>query len=455
MDDHAGPGRNFDETKESFLIALRKSLITGLLLALASSISAQELPAPSLTLRDAIARALVANPAAVRSRTDIDIARSQTRQLRSSVLPQVDFYGSSTINDRQVQFGGETDGTVILPRNDWNMRLVVSQPIYAGGRELKTIRQSRLQTQGAEESLRGREEGLILQTATDYLGVIQGDALLAVERRNLELAERRKKQANDFYEAGESTKVDLLRADTAIKASQRRLTAATQMRESAVSRLRLDLASDDVSSISDSSLPLPPIPAEEELMRRAEAERPELRQANFGVQIATLEVAKQRGKYLPVITADASYTKQKVQFPADEYAALTFNFYVPIWSSGAVGAQVAQAKEREKQAKTIVDETRRMIREDVQLALLDLRTAETSLALAREQVEAGEAEYAQTFELYQAQEATSLDVESSESLLAEARRAVVTVTLDRDLAQLRVWRAAGVLKTVIVSEVSK
>jgi len=459
----------------------RKACFAALLILIASSSSAQEFPAQStptsappstsqsvststtssnsssnsMSLREAIARALIANPAALRSRTDIEIARSQTRQLRASILPQVDFYGSSTINDRQVQFGGETDGTVILPRNDWNMRLVVSQPIYAGGRELKTIRQSRLLEQGAAETLRGREEGLILQTATDYLGVIQGDALLAVERRNLELAERRRKQANDFYEAGESTRVDLLRADTAIKSSLRRLAAATQLRESSVSRLRLDLATDDVASISDSSMPLPSIPSEAELLRRAESDRPEIRQAAFGAQIATLEVSKQRGRYLPVLTADASYTRQKVQFPADEYAALTFNLYVPIWTSGAVGAQVAQAKEREKQAQSIVAETRRMVREDIQLALLDLRTAETNLALAQEQVTAGEAEYSQTFELYQEQEATSLDVETSETALAEARRAVVTGTLDRDLAQLRVWRAAGVLKSVIVSEVSK
>ena len=432
-----------------------KFLLGAVLVLFGATVQAQQPPASSLTLREAIARALLANPSAIRSRTDIDIARIQTRQLRSSVLPQLDFYGSTTFNDREVQFGGETDGTTILPKNDWNYRVILSQPIYAGGREMKAIRQSRLAERGAEETLRGREEGLILQTATNYLGVIQGDALLSVERGNLELAERRRKQANDFYEAGETTKVDLLRADTAIKASQRRLAAATQLRESAISRLQLDLAADDIVGVSEPALPLPALPTEEELIRRAEASRPELQQATLNQQIASLEVDKQRGRYLPVITADASYTKQKVQFPADEYAALTFNFYVPVWSSGSIGAQVAQAKERQKLADSVVEETRRAIREDVQLALLDLRTAETNLALAQEQVTAAEAEYAQTFELYQAQEATSLDVETSESAVAEARRAVVTGRVDRDLAQLRVWRAAGGLKSVIVSEVSQ
>src|SRR6185436_9846938 len=87
--------------------------------------------------------------------------------------------------------------------------------------------------------------------------------------------------------------------------------------------------------------------------------------------------------------------------------------------------------------------------EDVRKALVDLRAAETSLGLAREQLAAAEAEYQQSFELYRAQEATSLDVATSEASLADARRAVAEETLNRDLAGLRVWYAAGALKEAV------
>ena len=66
-----------------------------------------------------------------------------------------------------------------------------------------------------------------------------------------------------------------------------------------------------------------------------------------------------------------------------------------------------------------------------------------------EQLAAAEAEYSQAFELYRAQEATSLDVATSEQSLAEARRAVAAETLNRDLAELRVWYAAGALKEAV------
>jgi len=122
---------------------------------------------------------------------------------------------------------------------------------------------------------------------------------------------------------------------------------------------------------------------------------------------------------------------------------------MPLLQSGEVEARVAQAKEREKQAQLALEDAQTGAREDVRKALIDLRTADTALGLAREQLGAAEAEYQQSFELYRAQEATSLDVASSETALADARRAVAEETLNRDLAALRVWYAAGDLKPAL------
>ena len=62
---------------------------------------------------------------------------------------------------------------------------------------------------------------------------------------------------------------------------------------------------------------------------------------------------------------------------------------------------------------------------------------------------AAEAEYAQEFELYRAQEATSLDLATSEQSFADARRAVAEETLNRDVAALRVWYASGVMREAL------
>lgn len=433
--------------------------LTFLVAASFSSVASGQ-PAPatasgtiSLTLRQAVQRALESNLSTARARADIEVAESSRRLLRSSVLPQIDLGGNLTRNSKEVQFGSDQDTTTLLPLNDWQYRVTLSQPIYAGARELKTLRQSSIQIENTRELLRFTEDSVLLGVTSDYLGVVTGDALIDVEKKNIYLADRRLKQARDFYQAGEVTRVDVLRAEADVKGAQRRLAAATQLRESAAGRMRIGLALDGTVVTEDPSLTLPAMGEEADLLQLAEVRSPQVVQAQNNLRIANLEVSKQRAAYLPVLTADAAYVTQKTDFPTNEYGQVSLRFSVPIFHSGEFGARIASARSRQSQAELAVQEARQSVRENVRQALLDLRTADTSLSLAREQLAASEAEYEQTFELYRAQEATALDTESAESSLAEARRAVVQSTLDRWLAELRVWFATGELKKALVTEV--
>jgi outer membrane protein len=245
----------------------------------------------------------------------------------------------------------------------------------------------------------------------------------------------------------------VFRAETAMKAAQRLLAVAAQQREHAVAALRTELDLDGAIEVAPPDRKLPPLPAESELLVRAESSRSDIDIAENNVRIAKLEIQKQRGFWLPTVTFDGGFVQQRTPFPANQYSYGALRFTVPIFQAGEVIARVAGAKSLEKQAEIALDEAKINAREDVRRALADLRSAETGLQLAGEQLEAAQAEYEQAFDLYRAQEATSLDVASSEQSLADARRAVAEETLNRDLAELRVWFAAGQIKTAVgVSE---
>jgi outer membrane protein len=297
---------------------------------------------------------------------------------------------------------------------------------------------------------------VLLATASNYLGIVQGEALVNVEQKNLELADRRHKQAQAFYEAGEQTKVDVLRAETDRKAAERALAAALQSRDLAASRLRLNLALDQLAAapmqVAPPDLKFPPLPAADALVAQAQSNHPAIQQSDLALQIARLETSKQRNARLPTVRAEGNAVEQRTSFPASQTASLAIKLTMPIFDSGEISAKVAVARERQKQAEIALEEARRQVREDVLQALLELKTAETDLALAKEQLAAAEAEYNQSFELYRAQEATSLDLQTSEAALSSSRRAVVNGTLNRDLAELNVWSAAGTLKNLILTE---
>lgn len=316
----------------------------------------------------------------------------------------------------EVSFGGGSDARTILPQNEWNYRITVSQPIFAGLREQRAYQQAKLGTENAREGVRAAEDQTLARVASDCLGVVEGDALITVEQRNVALAESRLTQSKNFYEAGEVTRVDVLRAEAAVKGAQRRLAAAEQLRDTAAGRLRIDLAMDGPITVADPAIGAETLPGEEALIRRALTERPEIDQAQNNIRIAQLEVSKQRGAYLPVITADAAYIQQKSTFPSDSYGQAAIRFSIPIWQGGEVAARIDFAKRQEELAMQTLAELEQVVREDVRKALLDLRAAETNRALAADQLAAAEAEYEQTF-----------DLQAAESSLMEARRAAMHV----------------------------
>jgi outer membrane protein len=427
------------------------------LLTLVPSAARAEGPASQpLTLQQALRRALEANASTATVRSQIAVSEAQVRQLRSSVLPHVDLDTAATRNSNEVAFDVNGFRATILPRNDWSARINFSQPIYAGQRELMALRQSRLAVSSGGAALRSTEDMVLLSTASNYLGIVQGEALVDVERKNLELAERRLKQAQAFYEAGEQTRVDVLRAETDQKATERALAAAQQSRDLSASRLRLDLALDEPAGapvrVAEPELKLPPLPAAEALVAQAQGGHPAVQRAELALQIAQLETSKQRAARLPTVRAEGDILRQRTSFPADQTAALTIRLTMPIFDSGEISAKVAVAREQQRQAEIALAEAKRQVREDVLQALLELETAGKDLALAKEQLAAAEAQYNQSFELYRAEEATSLDLQTSEAALASARRAVVNGTLSRELSELNVWSAAGTLKKLILTQ---
>lgn len=414
-------------------------------------------PAPAgepLTLSDAVRRALEANLSLQRQRAEVTASDLQRRSILAAVLPKVSLQGSTTQNSEEVTFGSDADARTILPSTDWTYRLAFTQPIYAGFRERRALQQARLGIEAARQGVMDVEDQVLAGTVAEYLGVLEGEALLAVEQRNLELARNRQKQAQDLYEAGEITRVEVLRAESDIKAAERRIAAARQLRDAAESRLRLVLSLDGTGPlrVSEPGQLFPELPPEQALIAEAERIRPEVAAAETNLEIARLEVLKQRGAILPVVSAEGGWVNQRSAFPTDQYGFFRLNVNVPLYQGGEVKARTAAAQERFRQAELQVEATRQVVREEVKLALLDLETAGANLRLAREQLAAAEAEYEQASELYRAQEITALEAEAAETSLAEARRAVATGGLDRDVAELRVWSAAGLLKKTLLPE---
>ncbi len=411
-------------------------------------------PAEGLTLADAFERALSSNLSLERARRELPAADAERKAMFSALLPKVAAAGNLGLNSTEVSFGEPPDDRTVLPKQDWDYRVVAVQPLFAGLREKRAYDQSKLAVEGARETGRGAEEDVLLRVATAFAAAAGSEALVDVETRNVALVAQRKKQAKDLFEAGETTRVDLLRAEADGKAAEERLISARQGLEEALGRLRVALALDGPVDVDAGSALLPPLGPESDLVASALA-RPDVRQAELAFSSAGIEVKKQRGAYLPVLFAEAGYVKQKRAFPVDEYGYGALRFSVDLFRGGETAARVAAARERETQARLAVEELRREVKEEVQVALLAVEAARARTKLADERLSAAQADYDQTFEQYRSQLLTTLDVQSAETSLAEARRGRIAARLGLFLAEVRTFHAAGVLAPATRKETAR
>src|SRR6185369_5131294 len=122
--------------------------------------------AETLTLQQALARALQVNNTIERARAEINVVDQSRKQLLSAVMPHITTTGSTTRNSEEVAFGSGEDARTVLPRNDWNYRVVLSQPIYAGRREFRAYSQAKLGVENAREAERGTEDAVLLRVAS-------------------------------------------------------------------------------------------------------------------------------------------------------------------------------------------------------------------------------------------------------------------------------------------------
>ncbi len=424
-----------------------------LILAASLATQAPAPPAPAtaptvLTLRAALERAFVLSPSAIRAEDEIEAAEGQRVATRSLAMPRINITGGLIRNSQEVTFGSDDDSRTILPGNDWSTRVTLAQPVFAGWREYRLYAQSKEGVTLARDGKREVRDRLALRVIAEYALAVEAQALADVERQAAVLAENRIAQAKALFDAGEVTRVDVLRAETAYKSALRRVANAESDGIQARSRLRTALAIDggdaELGTLDDSTEITLPVLAAELLEARA-LERAEVKQAETNVRIAELEYLKQKGAYFPVLSADIGYIKQKSSFPSEGYGYAALRFTIPIFQGGEVGAKMRIAAARRHQAETTLAETRRQATEDVRQALSTLETARRAKALSDDQVKAAEAEYAEARDLYEQREATALALQAAESALAEARRSVIEARLAVLRGEATAWLAAGSL----------
>jgi outer membrane protein len=321
-----------------------------------------------------------------------------------------------------------------------------TQTLYNGYQTANRTRQAESQVMGARETLRVTEQQVLLDASTSYMNLLRDQAILELNRRNVEVLTEQLKQTRDRFNVGEVTRTDVAQSESRLAAGRSALLGAQSNFVTSEANYRRVIGVDPgrlapgtpVDRFSPALLAA--------AISQGQQQSPSVLAAIYGVDIAALAVKITEGALYPNLALTASAAKNydplfniNKQTTASVVAALT----VPVYQGGAEFSSIRQSKETVGQQRLNLDVTRDQVRETVVASWGQLDAAKAQIEATTAQVNASEIALNGVREEARVGQRTTLDVLNAQQELVNARVALVTAQHDRVVASYTLLASVG------------
>jgi outer membrane protein len=417
-------------------------------LALAVSGVAPLAQAQSLVELYESAKAFDATYQSARLQYDANIARAA--QAKAGILP------SAALSAGASRVGVDSSlSATTASFNTQNATLSASQPLYRPA-NWATFSQGQKQVELARAQFEAAEQDLIVRTSQAYFDVLAAqDTLTFVQAQKAAVAEQLASAKRNF-EVGTSTITDSREA-------QARFDLVTAQEIAADNDLRVKkIALDQLAGLSEAKpaplrppVSLPPVvPADVGAwVQQSETAHPAIRQAQSGLDIAQLEVAKAEAGHKPTLDATASYNVTKNPSSSAQAGissrantstvGLVFN--VPLFAGFAVQNRVKETLSLRDKAQSDLDGARRSVVQATRTAFLGVQSGQGQVKA----LEAAELSSQSALEAnrlgYQVGVRINIDVLNAQSQLFQTKRDLAQARYNVLLGGLRLRQASGSL----------
>ena len=444
---------------------MRSLVLVSLLLSLGLPITAAitnavPLPSQPLTLDQALEFALSHNVTLRKGRQDLEEAQGLAIQQRAARLPRLATTGGYQQLDEsrieKVQFSAAQPATPFLNNQSWNANLVVTQPIYAGGKYNSMARSSRLTREAALALYQALVANTLLEVRTAYSDVLLAVEQIVVQEASKKLLERELETARRSLEAGTVPKFNVLRAEVELANALPPLIRARNQerifRNTLALLLGCDIPADsgvDIPLRTADSLKAEPFEVSVgAALNAAWVHRPEIKAAQSASQLRHEEVLQTRADLLPSVSGIAGYGVQNRNFVRDLDRTLD-GWTVGVQANwllfdfGQTQAKVNMARAREERARLEVEDVRRRIELEVRTAFSLFTESKEVLVSQTRVIEQAEEAVRLVTARADAGSSTQLEVLSAQTALKLSRTQYSQALRDYTVARAKLERAMG------------
>jgi outer membrane protein TolC len=408
----------------------------------------------SLTLSEAIDRALRQNLGVQLGSDSVLSSRGEVWQERSRLLPNIS--ARMAENAAQVnlaaqgfqKIAGRFQGfpLIVGPFGYFDVRAYLSQSLL----DLNALHSQRAAEQNlaAEQfSYQDVREVVALVVGATYLETVTASARLETAEAQLQTAQALYDQAADLRKAGLSAGIDLLRAQVELQTRRQQLIAA----RNALAKQNLALARaiglplDQVFRLAD-TVPYEPAaaPSLDDALTRAYAARADFQSAQARVSATEQERRAAAAQHLPTLTANADYGIIGPR-PAEVHGTFSASaaLRIPIFAGNKAHGDALVAQAELDRSRQRLEDLRAQIEQDVRTASLDLQAAADQVAVARSNIDLSQQTLAQARDRFSAGVSDNIEVVQAQEEVVRANESYISSLHDYNLARMQLARATG------------
>ncbi len=400
------------------------------------------------TIDDAYRAALSANEIVKIAEEEVIQSDSRVDQARTYLYPRLTAQGAYTRFNETLPPGG--GAFLFQPRDQYQAQLVLTQPLYTGGRTLAGLHTAEKMRDASSSGLSLTKQDMMLDVAEAYYGVLKAQKSVDINKRSLERMEHHK-ETTEREAATRKTKANqsaLLRANSLVSQARIALVRAQDGLKIAHEKLSLLTKLPKDIHLAEPQQLAQETESIEDLEKVALKNRDDYAASRIDKNIAEENVTIVRGGHYPQISALAGAQYQESQ-PAMFTDATTYyaglRLTVPIFEGGLMRAEVSEARSKVRQAELSSEFLRKSIESEVEEAYVNLQTVSSVLDTAKLEMAYAKGNYEAVEDLFSEGLLASLSLIDAEQALTMAERELMNATYDREIAILRLQKSIGVL----------
>jgi outer membrane protein len=391
------------------------TIVAGMILGCSGALVAAE---PPSTLGELVRAAIATHEEVQRAESQIRRAQADVRLVSSALYPRVDLNAMWTrYGDAQGIEFAPGEFFEIRPVSDWNWSADLRQTLFYGLRDWRARNVALLQRDIARLERTTTINDLTLDVAAAFYSTVAAEQGVEVAEIALEAIEGQLRVAERRFEVGEVALADVRLA---------RLVGAPELGE--------------LTTLG----PIPIPPGEDNaLMDEALQQRLEMLTLRHQMESAGLMIKIRKGGWLPELEAHAQYFQQKSIFPSEDWTSISLNLKVPVYDGGLTKSQVAKAKEDLREVELLEQEVVRFIRDQVDSAVINFRSATAALEAAEERTRSAREAFRQVEHAYRVGEASSIDLLDATREATDAENTHIISRNQREFEAIALRHAVG------------